>query len=72
MKYLPLTSNDAHVIALARVSGARILFCRDTALEKDFRNPSVINNPRGKIYKYKSHKNLLGVQPSCPYDRKKG
>lgn len=45
-----LRSNDAHVIALAQVSGARALWSRDQDLRQDFRNPAVISNPRGKMY----------------------
>ena len=43
-------SNDAHVLALARVSGARLLFSNDQALQEDFNNPQIINEPRGRIY----------------------
>ncbi len=43
-------SNDEHVLALARVSGARILYSRDKALRKDFRNRQLIADPRGKLY----------------------
>ena len=42
-------SNDEHVIALARLSGARVLFADDQLLRDDFRNPDLINNPRGKL-----------------------
>ncbi len=43
-------SDDEHVIALAHVSGARLLFTNDGDLQDDFKNPSIINNPRGVIY----------------------
>ena len=43
-------SDDEHVIALARVSGARLLFTNDGDLQDDFKNPGIINNPRGVIY----------------------
>ena len=43
-------SNDAHILALARLSGARLLFSNDSALQTDFRNPEIINNPRGSVY----------------------
>ena len=42
-------SNDAHVIALALVSGARLLYSNDKDLGDDFRNDKLIN-PRGKVY----------------------
>jgi len=43
-------SNDAHVIALAQVSGARLLYTSDDKLEKDFGNKQLINQPRGVLY----------------------
>ena len=43
-------SNDAHVVALAQVSGARLLFTNDDDLRKDFADKNLIDNPRGKIY----------------------
>ena len=52
-------SNDAHVIALARLSGARRLCSDDRLLHRDFRNPDLISNPRGRIYQNRSHADLL-------------
>ena len=43
-------SNDSHVIALALVSGARLLYSNDRALGDDFRNRDLIKNPPGKVY----------------------
>ena len=45
-----LKSNDQHIIALAQVSGARLLFSNDKDLHEDFKNSDIINYPRGKIY----------------------
>lgn len=45
-----LKSNDLHIIALAHASGARLLFSNDENLHKDFKNPAIINGPRGKVY----------------------
>ena len=59
-------SNDHHVIALARVSGARLLFTNDRNLEKDFKNRSLIPDPRGKIYKAPDHRQLLNQHDLCP------
>lgn len=60
-------SNDEHVIALAQVTGARLLFSNDKPLRKDFKNKRLIDHPRGKIYSTndskdftKDHRNLLG------------
>ena len=43
-------SNDPHVIALALVSGARLLYSNDRDLGDDFRNRKLIGNPPGKVY----------------------
>ena len=43
-------SNDHHVLALANISGARLLFTNDNALQDDFRNPRIIGGTRGRIY----------------------
>ena len=44
-------SNDHHVLALARVSGARTLATLDQALSNDFGNAAIISKPRGKVYR---------------------
>ncbi len=43
-------SDDAHVVALAQVSGARLLFTNDDDLKEDFSNKKLIDNPPGKVY----------------------
>lgn len=43
-------SDDQHIIALAQISGARLLYSNDRTLHKDFKNKKLIDNPRGKIY----------------------
>lgn len=43
------TSNDAHVLALARVSGARLLVSDDDALQDDFKDRRFLQDPRGKV-----------------------
>ena len=43
-------SDDPHIIALAQVSGARLLYSNDKALHQDFGNQQLIQNPRGRIY----------------------
>ena len=59
-------SNDAHVIALARVSGARLLCSSDGDLHTDFRNPALISRPRGSIYQTSDHTHLLTHEGQCP------
>lgn len=67
-----LKSNDEHVLALAQISGARLLYTNDGRLQKDFRNPTLIKEPRGKIYTTKEdksygkvHRQLLGDRNLC-------
>ena len=43
-------SNDFHIIALAQVAGARMLYSRDEELHQDFTNPMLLSQPRGKVY----------------------
>ena len=65
-------SNDPHVIALAVISGARLLYSNDEDLHNDFTAKSLIDKPRGKIYstlKSKDttagHRNLLARRDLC-------
>ncbi len=65
-------SNDQHVIALAQVSGARLLYSNDGRLMDDFKDKRLIDQPRGKIYPtgedgrfQNSHKKLLGMKKLC-------
>ena len=43
-------SNDHHVIALAQVSGARLLFSNDKDLHQDFKNRRLIDRRPGTVY----------------------
>jgi hypothetical protein len=52
-------SDDPHIIALARVSGARVLCSSDTTLHRDFTNQELISDPRGHIYQNAEHEHLL-------------
>ena len=54
-----LRSNDSHVLALARVSGARLLYTKDSDLITDFKDHRLISNPRGKIYSGAANADLL-------------
>lgn len=58
-------SNDKHIIALARESGARILYSHDQRLHVDFKNSKLIDGPRGTIYQFAKHRNLLKHSSSC-------
>lgn len=73
-------SDDPHLIALARIGGARLLFSEDPDLHEDFGNPGLVANPRGKVYSTRIdrevsevHRRLLDQRyrsdmcaPSCP------
>lgn len=56
-------SNDQHIIALARAGKVRLLCSRDEALHADFKNKTLLDKPRGKVYMNSSHSNLL--RTSC-------
>ena len=51
-------SDDPHVIALAQVSGARLLYSNDGDLQKDFNNTDLVNNPPGHVYSTLKTKNF--------------
>ena len=51
-------SDDEHVIALAQISGARLLYSNDSALQRDFKRKSLIDNPRGKVYSTRENRDL--------------
>jgi hypothetical protein len=59
-------SNDLHILALARVSGARILFSRDVALHADFKDKAILGDRRGKVYQSRNHSRILDeVECDC-------
>ena len=65
-------SDDKHVLALAKVSGARLLFTNDQDLQKDFKNREIIGGIQGKVYTTlrkssvtRTHKELLGRGDLC-------
>lgn len=63
-------SDDPHILALAQVSGARLLYSNDSDLHKDFKNSELINRPGGRVYStirgngkiQKRHKGLLRLK----------
>ena len=69
-------SNDPHILALAEISGARLLYSNDVALQQDFNDKKLIDKPRGKVYSTRlggnfrdSHKNLLRANNLCRRDQ---
>lgn len=75
------SSDDPHIVALALVSGARLLYTNDHKLMEDFTNPKLIDQPQGKIYpargdgKYRdgrfqrTHRDLLRRRDLCRRSR---
>ena len=63
-------SDDEHVIALARISGARLLCSEDQDLHADFKNSKLIGAPGGVVYQNADHANLFRSNRrwhrSCP------
>ena len=43
-------SNDEHVIALAVIGAARLLYSNDRKLQSDFKDRRLIDRPPGKVY----------------------
>jgi hypothetical protein len=64
-------SDDPHVIALARVSGARTLCSCNAHLYGDFKNKELIDKPRGVVYRDASHEPLLRHTASCRRTRRR-
>lgn len=65
-------SDDPHVIAVAQVSGARLLYSNDGDLHRDFGNNRLIDGPRGKVYSTRDdksfrnrHRRLLQSRDLC-------
>lgn len=54
-----LKSDDPHVIAVARLSRARVLCSNDVDLRRDFTDKRLVNKPRGKVFSSSSHAHLL-------------
>ena len=67
-----LRSDDEHVLALARVSGARLLFTNDRDLQEDFGNRQIVRGTRGRVYTTRlsgnvrdAHRDLLRRTDLC-------
>ena len=65
-------SNDEHVVALALVGGARLLYSNDRDLQLDFKDKNVIDAPRGRVYSTRGggeltrqHRSLLANRYLC-------
>jgi hypothetical protein len=65
VRLLPHESDDEHIVALARLSGARTVCTEDSDLMSDFKDPSLVSKPRGRVYRSKSHLDLLQHDRCC-------
>ena len=57
-------SNDEHILALARLSGARLLFTNDNALQDDFRDRGIVPGTRGRVYTTGQSQRVSGAHRS--------
>ena len=55
------SSNDEHVVALAKVGGARLLFTNDKLLQEDFRNRQILGGAQGKVYTTVKHEHVTST-----------
>ena len=65
-------SNDEHVVAVAQLSGARLLYSNDAKLQDDFTDKALVDGPRGKVYSTqagsdvtRAHRRLLANRNLC-------
>ena len=63
-------SDDEHVVAVAQLSGARLLYSNDDALQDDFGDKTLIDLPRGKVYSTRVHEDLTPVHQRLLANRK--
>lgn len=62
-------SDDPHVIALALVSDARLLYSNDRSLGDDFKDRTLIGNPPGKVYTTRKDRNAPPAFDSTKFRR---
>ncbi|MBI4954336.1 MAG: hypothetical protein HY908_20095 [Myxococcales bacterium] len=58
-------SDDEHIVALARLSGARVVCTEDGDLMSDVRDPRLLARPRGRVYRNAGHRALLHHDAGC-------
>ena len=54
-------SDDEHVVAVAQLSGARLLYTNDGDLQGDFDDRRLIDHPRGRVYTTRVRADLTRV-----------
>jgi hypothetical protein len=58
-------SDDEHLLALARVSGARVVCTEDHGVWIDMKNKELVDTPRGRVYRTAEHVSLLHHDSGC-------
>jgi PIN domain len=64
-------SNDHHILAVALLSGARVLFTGDNDLATDFQNAALIAAPRGHVYRTEADAHHLRHTTACGQQNRK-
>jgi hypothetical protein len=54
-----MVSDDPHILAVANILSARLLYTDDSDLKRDFNNSRLISGPRGKIYNMRNSRTLI-------------
>ena len=62
-----IKSDDPHILALAQLSGARLLYSNDRNLSDDFRDRRLIDNPQGKVYTTRRDRNAPPAQDNTRF-----
>lgn len=52
-------SDDQHIVALAQISGTRLVCTKDQNLHADITNKGLLDKPRGSVYQNAGHSELL-------------
>lgn len=64
-----MRSDDPHILCLASISGARLLFSRDRNLHADFKNKKLLGGVKGKIYQRATQSRSLLREGTCSCSR---
>jgi hypothetical protein len=59
------SSDDPHILAVAVLSGARLLCTNDSALISDFKNREFVPSPKGRVYRSFRNRGLLYSVTHC-------
>lgn len=65
-----MRSDDPHVIGLGRVTGARVLTTAEHGLIADWKDATLIQRPKGKVYVDGRSAGVLGHSAGCPWPKR--